>query len=109
MSDDDGREQEKANDRIAIVPRCGALLKISHLHKRCGEWIAIGDVSFTVAAGEFLPCSGRADAASFDAALHCRPGNEPKSGEINIGGLAVYSSAEGIQVPANQRDIAMVF
>lgn len=85
------------------------LLNVSHLKKRYGDWLAIDDVSFSVAAGEFFTLLGPSGCGK-TSTLRCVAGLEtPFAGEIDISGETVYSSTQGIQIPANRREIAMVF
>jgi iron(III) transport system ATP-binding protein len=85
------------------------LLRVSHLNTRYGTYLAINDVSFSVAAGEFFTLLGPSGCGK-TSTLRCIAGLEtPSSGEIAIGKDAVYSSERGILVPANRREIAMVF
>ncbi|MFG1311186.1 ABC transporter ATP-binding protein [Xanthobacter tagetidis] len=100
-----------ASGRPAATPGAGdeALLRISHLKKRYGAWLAVDDVSFSVAAGEFFTMLGPSGCGK-TSTLRCIAGLEmPFEGEIVIDRKLVYSAAQRIQVPANHRDIAMVF
>jgi iron(III) transport system ATP-binding protein len=86
-----------------------SLLRVSHLNTRYGSYLAINDVSFSVAAGEFFTLLGPSGCGK-TSTLRCVAGLEtPSSGEIAIGKDVVYSSDSKVAVPANRRDIAMVF
>src|ERR1700749_3527330 len=56
--------------------------------------------------GTGLPAAGRGKTPT----LRAIPGLErPSAGAIRIGGSTVYSSADGINVPAERRGLSMVF
>jgi iron(III) transport system ATP-binding protein len=85
------------------------MLDISRLVKRYGGWLAINDVSLSVARGEFFTLLGPSGCGK-TSTLRCIAGLEmPDSGEIRIGDQPVFSSAARIAVAANRRDLAMVF
>jgi len=70
---------------------------------------AVSDVSFDVGKGSFYTLLGPSGCGK-STTLRCIAGLEkPKKGEIKIGTKVVYSSAKGIAVPPNKRDIGMVF
>ena len=85
------------------------LLQVTNLNTRYGSYLAIDNVSFAVGSGEFFTLLGPSGCGK-TSTLRCIAGLEtPYAGEIRIGNRIVYSSGEGIQVPPNRRDIAMVF
>ena len=74
-----------------------------------GEHVALRGVSLEVKQGEFFTLLGPSGCGK-TSMLRCIAGLEqPDSGEILVGGEAVYSSARRISVPPHQRNIGMVF
>ncbi|MGY1809466.1 ABC transporter ATP-binding protein [Blastococcus sp. SYSU D00669] len=70
---------------------------------------AIDDVTFDVAAGDFVVLLGPSGCGK-TTLLRAIAGLEtPDSGAITIGGRAVYSSADRVDVPPERRDISMIF
>jgi iron(III) transport system ATP-binding protein len=70
---------------------------------------AIDDVSFEVAAGDFVVLLGPSGCGK-TTLLRAIAGLEtPDQGGIRIGGRDVYSSAGGVDVPPERRDISMIF
>ncbi|MGY1603565.1 ABC transporter ATP-binding protein [Geodermatophilus sp. SYSU D00815] len=70
---------------------------------------AIDDVSFEVAAGDFVVLLGPSGCGK-TTLLRAIAGLEtPDAGAVRIGGRAVYSSAERVDVPPERRDISMIF
>ena len=70
---------------------------------------AIDNVSIVVPEGEFFTLLGPSGCGK-STTLRCVAGLEkPESGTIKIGGETVFSSDEGILIPAYKRDIGMVF
>lgn len=74
-----------------------------------GEVKAVSGVDFEVAAGEFFTLLGPSGCGK-STTLRCVAGLEkPEGGEIIIGEEVVFSAEHRLFVPANLRDIAMVF
>src|SRR5690348_4157731 len=70
---------------------------------------AIDNVSIRVPEGEFFTLLGPSGCGK-STTLRCVAGLEkPESGTIKIGDEVVFSSDEGIVIPAYKRDIGMVF
>ena len=67
------------------------------------------DVSFIVQTGQFFTLLGPSGCGK-TTTLHCIAGLQtPDAGEILMDDSVLYSSQRGIDVPASQRDIGMVF
>jgi len=78
---------------------------------REGEGVApaLRGVSFSVREGDFFTLLGPSGCGK-TTMLQCVAGLEiPDSGQIVMGGTVVYSGADRILVPANRRDLGMVF
>ncbi len=70
---------------------------------------ALSGVSFEVAQGDFFTLLGPSGCGK-TTTLQCIAGLEtPDSGRIEMGGEAVFCSREQIMVPANRRNLGMVF
>ncbi|MES2976884.1 MAG: ABC transporter ATP-binding protein [Pseudomonadota bacterium] len=70
---------------------------------------ALTGVSFEVAQGEFFTLLGPSGCGK-TTTLQCIAGLEvPSGGRIAMDGQTVYSSADNTLVPANRRDLGMVF
>jgi ABC-type Fe3+/spermidine/putrescine transport system ATPase subunit len=85
------------------------VVAVSGLVKRFGPVVAVNDVSFEVAENEFFSLLGPSGCGK-TTTLRCVAGLETaNAGTIEIGGRTVYSSAERMDVPPNERGIGMVF
>ena len=64
-----------------------AVIEVQHLHKRYGDTVAVGDVSFTVHEGEIFGILGP-NGAGKTTTVECIEGlREPDGGEISVLGL----------------------
>src|SRR5689334_6962329 len=73
------------------------------------EHVAVRDVSIDIPQGQFYTLLGPSGCGK-TTTLRCVAGLErPDSGEILVGGEAVYSSADRLWVEPNHRRIGMVF
>jgi iron(III) transport system ATP-binding protein len=73
------------------------------------EFHALKGVSFDLARGQFLTLLGPSGCGK-TTLLRCLAGLElPDSGQIRIGDRTVFDGASGVEVPAAQRDLGMVF
>lgn len=91
------------------VPTGNPRVSVRGLTKRFGEVTAVNDVSFEIAENEFFSLLGPSGCGK-TTTLRCVAGLETADeGEIRIGDDVVYSSSQGINRPANERDIGMVF
>jgi ABC-type Fe3+/spermidine/putrescine transport system ATPase subunit len=74
-----------------------------------GNVTAVNGVSLRVRAGEFLTLLGPSGCGKTTLLRSVAGLERPTSGEIRVGGQVVYSSAQGIDVPAERRNMSMVF
>ncbi len=82
---------------------------VSGLFKRFGAVAAVDDVAFTVGEGEFFTLLGPSGCGK-TTTLRCVAGLESAGeGRIEIAGRPVFDSAAGLDLPANERAIGMVF
>jgi len=87
----------------------GTSIVIKNLSKRFGKVIAVNNVNLTIEPGTFLTLLGPSGCGK-TTLLRCIAGLEdPNEGEIYIGDKLVFSSARGINVPAGQRHLGLVF
>ncbi len=85
-----------------------SLIKVYPATGQAGQR-ALNDVSFEVAEGEFFTLLGPSGCGK-TTTLQCIAGLEvPSSGKITMGGQTVFSSEQNLVVPANKRDLGMVF
>jgi iron(III) transport system ATP-binding protein len=89
------------------------MIKVEDLRKKFsvdrGEVRAVDRIGFEVPKGAFFSLLGPSGCGK-STTLRCVAGLErPEEGDIVIGEQRVFSSQEGIFVPPNKRDIAMVY
>jgi iron(III) transport system ATP-binding protein len=76
---------------------------------RSGRVVAVDGVSLDVGEGEFFTLLGPSGCGK-TTMLRCIAGLErPDSGEIEVGGRALFSSERGVHVPAAERGLGLVF
>ena len=89
------------------------MIHIEKLNKsfssKAGEVRALRDIDLAVKAGEFFVLLGPSGSGK-TTLLRCMAGLErPDSGEISLGAGIAFSSRQRLFVPAEQREIGMVF
>lgn len=90
-------------------PSGNSFIQVRDLVAKYEDTVAVRGVSFDVREGEQLTLLGPSGCGK-TTTLRCIAGLEtPFAGEIRIGGKAVYSSREGINVPSEKRQLSMVF
>jgi ABC-type Fe3+/spermidine/putrescine transport system ATPase subunit len=82
---------------------------VQDLEIRYGKMAAVGPVSFTVMPGEQLTLLGPSGCGKTTTLRAIAGLERPSGGKIGIGGRTMYSSAEGTNLPAEQRGLSMVF
>jgi len=89
------------------------MLEVIQLRKRYdrndAQAFAVREVSFSVQSGEFFTLLGPSGCGKTTTLRSIAGLEMPDEGEIRIAGETVFSSAGGVAVPVNRRDIAMVF
>ncbi len=86
-----------------------AHIEVEDLTVRYGGATAVAGVSFRVEPGEQLTLLGPSGCGKTTTLRAIAGLERPSAGTIRIGGTAVYSSAQGINVPAEKRGLSMVF
>ena len=82
---------------------------VRNLGKRFGSTRAVDDVSFTAEEGQILTLLGPSGCGK-TTILRCLAGLEaPDEGTIDIGPARVFDGARGALVPAERRNLGMVF
>jgi ABC-type Fe3+/spermidine/putrescine transport system ATPase subunit len=86
-----------------------AHIEVEDLEIRYGSVLAVERISFRVRAGEQLTLLGPSGCGKTTTLRAIAGLERPSAGAIRIGGKPVYSSAKGINVPAEKRGLSMVF
>ncbi|MGV6872097.1 ABC transporter ATP-binding protein [Pseudochelatococcus sp. B33] len=85
------------------------IVEVTDLVVRYGAYTAVKGVSFKIRRGEFLTLLGPSGCGKTTILRSIAGLERPSSGEIKVDGTVVYSSARGIDVPAEKRNMSMVF
>jgi iron(III) transport system ATP-binding protein len=86
-----------------------ASIEVRDLVVRYGAVVAVGGVTFSVGAGEHLTLLGPSGCGKTTTLRAIAGLERPTSGEIRIGGSAVFSSSPKVNIPAERRGLSMVF
>jgi iron(III) transport system ATP-binding protein len=92
-----------------VFPGGDYLVEVTDLVVKYGNVTAVNGVSLRVRAGEFLTLLGPSGCGKTTLLRSVAGLERPISGEIRVGGHLVYSSRQGIDVPAERRNMSMVF
>jgi iron(III) transport system ATP-binding protein len=85
------------------------LLNVASLVKRYGDHMAVNAINFTVRQGEFFTLLGPSGCGK-TTTLRLLAGLEtPDAGEIMLAGRCLAAPSRGVLVPADKRDMGMVF
>ena len=84
-------------------------IEVRDLIIRYGNFAAVGPVSFDVRPGEQLTLLGPSGCGKTTTLRAVAGLEQPSSGTIAIGGRTMFDDAAGINVPAEQRGLSMVF
>jgi iron(III) transport system ATP-binding protein len=84
-------------------------IEVDALEVHYGRVPAVAGVSFCVQPGEQLTLLGPSGCGKTTTLRAIAGLEQPTGGEIRIGGRPVYSSARGVNVPAEKRGLSMVF
>ena len=84
-------------------------IEVEALEIRYGPVAAVGPVSFSVMRGEQLTLLGPSGCGKTTTLRAIAGLERPGAGSIRIDGRAMYDGARGINVPAEQRGLSMVF
>jgi iron(III) transport system ATP-binding protein len=84
-------------------------IEVEDLEIHYGPVAAVGPVSFTVAQGQQLTLLGPSGCGKTTTLRAVAGLERPSRGAIRIGGETMYSSARGINIPAEKRGLSMVF
>jgi iron(III) transport system ATP-binding protein len=91
------------------IMESGAFIRVDRLVKSYGTHRALDGVSFGVGRGHTLALLGPSGCGK-TTMLRCIAGLEtPDSGTIEIGGQVVFDSERGINLPAEERQLGVVF
>ncbi|HET7409963.1 MAG TPA: ABC transporter ATP-binding protein [Paracoccaceae bacterium] len=86
-----------------------AELVVRDLVRTFGDFRAVDDVSFTVADGEFLTLLGPSGCGKSTTLSALAGLDRPEGGRIALGDRVFFDSGAGVYVPAEKRDIGLVF
>jgi len=86
-----------------------AHIEVEGLVIRYGAVEAVRSIGFSVARGELVTLLGPSGCGKTTTLRSIAGLETPAAGEIRIDGRAVFSSARGVNVPTERRDISMVF
>ena len=84
-------------------------IEVENLSIRYGNVTAVESVSFSVDAGEQLTLLGPSGCGKTSTLRAVAGLEKPSGGAIRIGGRTMYDGASGINMPAEQRGMSMVF
>lgn len=86
-----------------------AELIVENLVRTFGDFRAVDEVSFTVADGEFLTLLGPSGCGKSTTLAALAGLDRPEGGRIALGDRVFFDASAGIYVPAERRDIGLVF
>ncbi len=84
-------------------------IEVDNLEISYGNVATVGPVSFKVMPGQQLTLLGPSGCGKTTTLRALAGLEQPSGGAIRIGGQTMFSSAEGIDIPAEKRGLSMVF
>ncbi|HZP77734.1 MAG TPA: ABC transporter ATP-binding protein [Pseudolabrys sp.] len=84
-------------------------IEVTDLEIRYGAVAAVGPISFTAQAGKQLTLLGPSGCGKTTVLRAVAGLERPHAGRVRIGDTTVFDSAAGIDIPAEQRGLSMVF
>src|SRR3954470_21363403 len=84
-------------------------IHVESLVKQFTESRALNDVSFDVCEGELFTLLGPSGCGKSTTLMSIAGFQTPEAGRIDIGGELLYDAAERINVPAERRNLGIVF
>jgi iron(III) transport system ATP-binding protein len=84
-------------------------IEVDNLSIRYGSVTAVETVSFAVEPGQQLTLLGPSGCGKTSTLRAVAGLEKPTSGVIHVGGRAVFEGAKGVNLPAEQRGMSMVF
>jgi ABC-type Fe3+/spermidine/putrescine transport system ATPase subunit len=85
------------------------ILQVRNLTKLYGPAKAVDDISFDIERGEVLTLLGPSGCGKSTTLRIVAGLDEPDGGEISIGGRIVAATSRGLFVPADKRNVGLVF
>ncbi|MBI9102322.1 MAG: ABC transporter ATP-binding protein [Spirochaetales bacterium] len=86
-----------------------SFVEVSNLTKRWGDVTAVDNVSFSIDEGSFLTLLGPSGCGKTTILRMIAGLETPTQGEIRIGENIVFSTEKGINLPARERKLGLVF
>jgi len=86
-----------------------SFVEVKNLTKKFGDVTAVDDVSFSMKEGSFLTLLGPSGCGKTTILRMIAGLETPTAGEISIGDRIVFSSEKGINLPARERKLGLVF
>lgn len=84
-------------------------IDVENLEISYGALKVVGPISFTVTRGEQLTLLGPSGCGKTSTLRTIAGLEKPSAGAIRIGGKTMYDAAKGVNLPAEQRGLSMVF
>jgi iron(III) transport system ATP-binding protein len=84
-------------------------IHVDSLVKQFGEQRALDDVSFGVAEGELFTLLGPSGCGKSTTLMSIAGFQTPEEGRIEVGGDVFYDAARRVSVPAERRNLGIVF
>ena len=82
---------------------------LSHVSKRFGKFVAVDDLDLTIESNAFITLLGPSGCGKTTTLRMIAGLETPTEGRITIGDKVVFDADEGINLPANKRDVGFLF